>query len=187
MDLISYRSLVAEDAERICTFGIQEFARTFKHLYTEKDFNAFISEDYTPEKFMGWIKSDDFFLYGAFSTDSKDGENLVGYVLAGPCGLPVPSEVHNPETLYQAGEIKRLYVHPSAFGTGVAANLMAIATNWLRSGDGQAKRDIYLGVYSENPRAMKFYSKYQFEHVAEYEFIVGDQRDREFIFRNRIM
>mmetsp|Transcript_47172 Transcript_47172/g.82376 ORF Transcript_47172/g.82376 Transcript_47172/m.82376 type:complete len:188 (-) Transcript_47172:17-580(-) len=185
MNVISYRSLVAEDAERICAFGIQEFARTFQHLYTEQDFNGFISADYTPEKYRKWIQSDDFFVYGAYSTNSQGEEDLVAYVLAGPCGLPVPSEVHNPDTLHLAGEIKRLYAHPSTFGTGVAANLMVTATNWLRSGVGQAKRDIYLGVYSENPRAMKFYSKHHFEHVAEYEFIVGDQRDREFIYRNR--
>lgn len=57
---------------------------------------------------------------------------------------------------------------------------------WLRSGQGQSERDIYLGVYSENDRAQKFYSKYNFIHVAEYDFIVGKQKDKEFIFRNRI-
>ena len=191
MDSITFRLIKAEEAAEACKFGEQEFGRTFRCLYSDKDYEEYISEAYTIDKYLDWINSSDFFVYGAFSTSSQNSDNsvesnLVAYVLAGPCSLPVSDEVLGGVDVNTTGEIKRMYAHPSTFGTGVAASLLVKAIEWMRSGEGQANRDIYLGVYSENPRAMKFYSKYNFKHVGEYEFIAGDQRDREFIMKNSV-
>jgi hypothetical protein len=46
---------------------------------------------------------------------------------------------------------------------------------------------IYLGVYSENLRAIKFYNRFGFERAGEYYFEVGDCRDFEFIFREAVV
>jgi ribosomal protein S18 acetylase RimI-like enzyme len=43
----------------------------------------------------------------------------------------------------------------------------------------------WLGVYSENPGAQRFYTRYGFMKVGEYEFPVGPLRDREFIFSRK--
>ena len=44
-------------------------------------------------------------------------------------------------------------------------------------------RTLWLSVWSENFGAQRFYARYGFEFMAEYEFIVGQQRDREFMYR----
>ena len=44
-------------------------------------------------------------------------------------------------------------------------------------------RTLWLGVYSENEGAQRFYARYGFEHAGEYEYPVGEARDREFIYR----
>jgi ribosomal protein S18 acetylase RimI-like enzyme len=109
---------------------------------------------------------------------------MVGYVLAGKCGLPLPAEELKEGAEVPHGEVKRLYVHPAHFGCGIAEQLLRHAISWLRSGEGRQSRDIYLGVFSENPRAIRFYEKHNFKHCGEYEFVVGNQRDREFIMKN---
>ncbi|HEY5972897.1 MAG TPA: GNAT family N-acetyltransferase, partial [Pseudoxanthomonas sp.] len=38
---------------------------------------------------------------------------------------------------------------------------------------------------SENYGAQRFYGRYGFEMAGEYEFLVGEQRDREFMFRRK--
>jgi RimJ/RimL family protein N-acetyltransferase len=38
-------------------------------------------------------------------------------------------------------------------------------------------------VWSENHGAHRFYARHGFEFAGEYEFPVGEQRDREFMFR----
>ncbi len=69
-------------------------------------------------------------------------------------------------------------MHPSVFGSGVAQKLMDASLAWLEN---IYQNNIFVGVYSENFRAQKFYSRYGFKKVGEYGFPVGDHIDREFI------
>lgn len=39
-----------------------------------------------------------------------------------------------------------------------------------------------LSVYSDNPGAQRFYARYGFAKVADIHFMVGNQRDEEFLF-----
>ena len=107
----------------------------------------------------------------------EEGTSIVrGYVLGGPCGLP------HEEVTPECGEIVKLYVSESEFGSGLAHDLMRTAMDWLLKEN--SDRKIWLGVYSDNIRAIKFYRKFGFNHVGEYEFEVGTCRDREWILRN---
>lgn len=66
-------------------------------------------------------------------------------------------------------------------GKGLGRKLMAIALDYLNSR--YRKEPQWLGVWSENLRAQALHRSYGFEKVGEYEFEVGNTRDREFIFR----
>jgi RimJ/RimL family protein N-acetyltransferase len=57
---------------------------------------------------------------------------------------------------------------------------MDAAMAWLLR-DGP--RTLWLSVWSENPGAQRFYARYGFAFAGEYAFIVGAQRDREFMYR----
>ena len=98
----------------------------------------------------------------------------VGYVQAGPCGLP------HADVRPGDGEIKRLYLRAEAQNGGVGRALMDAAMAWLLR-DGP--RTLWLSVWSENLGAQRFYARYGFGFAGEYAFIVGAQRDREFMYR----
>ena len=192
---IQYRPVNVEEAASVCKFGEQEMVRTFKHLYNEKDLADYVSEDYTEGLYTSWISNEQYIVNGAYTKSTSGDDVMVGYILAGPCKLPITTmlpfegndtaiaEPSGPEEV-PPGEIKRLYVHPSVFGTGVAEKLLIDALKQLRSNPGTERRSIYLGVYSENPRAQKFYKRYNFKFIGEYKFMVGEQADREFIMKN---
>jgi RimJ/RimL family protein N-acetyltransferase len=57
---------------------------------------------------------------------------------------------------------------------------MDAAMEWLER-DGP--RPLWISVWSENLGAQRFYARYGFAYAGEYEFPVGEQRDREFMFR----
>jgi len=40
-------------------------------------------------------------------------------------------------------------------------------------------------VWSENHGAQRLYARHGFEHVGDYDFVVGNIRDHEFILRRR--
>jgi ribosomal protein S18 acetylase RimI-like enzyme len=169
----------AADASALVTFGSGEFARTFGHLYTAEDLAAYLEENYVEEVYVKWATDSSYNMQIAF--DKEDGR-VVGYILCGPNTLPMESlgsDLYDPAV--PSAEIKRLYVHPSVFGTSVAKDLLTQALHWLETD--REFQQIYLGVYSENFRALKFYEKYGFKHVGGYEFKVGDHYDPEYIMK----
>ena len=87
--------------------------------------------------------------------------------------IPVPSAVFGDAR----AQARSLAWYP-AVGLLLGALLASLA--WLLR-DGP--RTLWLSVWSENPGAQRFYARYGFAFAGEYAFIVGAQRDREFMYR----
>jgi ribosomal protein S18 acetylase RimI-like enzyme len=186
-----------DDVKNILQFASTEFTRTFAHMYKEEDLKAYLAENYTTDLYRKWsidpfykmfmICDSDYASPASNQTDQHD--KIKGYILCGPNSLPMETlssikDVYDPTLL--SGEIKRLYINPSVFGSSVAQDLLEEGLKWLRT-DQLPHRggysQIYLGVYSKNYRAQKFYNKYRFQVVGGYEFQVGDQFDPEYIMK----
>jgi ribosomal protein S18 acetylase RimI-like enzyme len=165
------RRAVAADAQTLSRLGTDTFVETFGHLYSAADLAAFLAEHHAP---AAWAKqlADPAYAIWLLHEDAEP----IGYVLAGACGLP------HPEARPQDGEIKRLYLARERQGGGWGGRLLEAALEWLER---DRPRAIWLSVWSENHGAQRFYARYGFEKAGEYEFVVGTQRDHEFIFRRR--
>lgn len=142
------------------------FSETFLH-YPPAHLAVFLSR-YTPAYFEGLLRDPAQRLWMV-----SDDDKVIGYAHAGPCGLP------HPDVTAGCGELKRLYIRKGAQNSGTGGALFREALAWLN----RPGRKVWLGVYSENHGAQRFYARHGFRKVGEYEFVVGDTRDREFIFR----
>ena len=171
MDSSSHNIIKAreQDALKLATFAGENFVLTFGHLYPPEETASFIRTDYTEDIFKNWIVDSKYGVWIAFSED----ESVIGYVIAGAASLP--------RTECSSGEVKKLYVDKSQFGKGLANTLFELSVSWLRVRF--AGFPIFIGVYSENFRAIKFYNRYKFELFDEYIYEVGNCRDREFILK----
>ena len=94
--------------------------------------------------------------------------------MAGPCGLPHPGVAPGD------GELKRLYLVRDHQGGGNGTRMMDAAMDWLLR-DGP--RTLWVGVWSQNVGAQRFYARHGFAKVGEYLFPVGHTNDLEFILR----
>lgn len=157
------------DAALLADLGVATFVETFGHLYTPQDLQAFLEESHGLAAYAKVLADPAYALWIA----ERDGE-AVGYAQAGPCGLP------HPEASPADGELKRLYVRADAQGAGIGEALLRQALAWLER-DGP--RTLWISVWSENFGAQRFYARHGFTFAGEYEFIVGAQRDREFMYR----
>ena len=127
---------------------------------------------------MEWVKLGKPTTLGAASgaiagLAERDGR-AIGYAVAGPAGLP------HPDVAQGDGELKRLYVRAGEQNGGLGSRLFAQAMAWLER-DGP--RTLWIGVWSENHGAQRFYARHGFARVGRYEFPVGRVRDLEFILR----
>ena len=157
------------DAQVLSELGARTFAETFAHLYPPQDLADFLEQAYG----LARIRAD-------LADPAKAqwlveaGGAAVGYALAGPCDLP------HPEVTPASGELKRFYLLKGWQGGGTGGRLFAEVMAWLER---EGPRDLWIGVWSENLGAQRFYMRHGFERVGEYGFRVGGTVDHELILR----
>jgi len=105
--------------------------------------------------------------------EADDGR-LLAYAHAGPSKLP------HAEVTERSGELYQVYVRNGAQGLGLGRLLLATAFDWLAM---HYPGPQWLGVWSGNARAQAIYGAAGFRKVGDYQFMVGDHRDDEFIYR----
>lgn len=166
---LSIRRATVDDAATLSTLATATFVETFGHLYPREDLQAFLDDAYAVEKQAVILGHPDYAVWLL-----EDAGRAVGHCAAGPCGLP------HADVQPGDGELKRLYVLREAQNGGWGARMMDTAMAWLQQG---GPRTLWVGVWSENLGAQRFYARYGFAKVGTYDFPVGRVRDLEFIMR----
>ncbi|MBN9319239.1 MAG: hypothetical protein BGN86_03885 [Caulobacterales bacterium 68-7] len=170
---ITIRRATADDAEPLAALSaamfLDTFVRGFGIPYSDADIEAFIASSHSPAAYAKKLADPDQALW--IATDASG--RAVGYANAGPCGLPAEGASADQ------GELYRLYVRREVQGAGLAARLMTETLAWLAAD----RRPVWLGVWSLNERAQRFYARYGFEKVGEYDYPVGETIDREWVMR----
>jgi len=163
------RRATPADAEALVAVGVASFTETFGHLYPPQDLADFLAEAHGLERTRADLADPAKAVWLAQSA----GET-VGYALAGPCDLP------HPEVAPGDGELKRLYLRRVAQNGGLGGRLFDGVLKWLQK---DAPRTVWIGVWSQNLGAQRFYERRGFLRVGEYGFRVGRTVDHEFILR----
>ncbi len=164
------RRATPDDAARLARLGAATFTETFGHLYPPEDLHAFLSSVHVPQAWSRTLSDPQRAVWLVELTSGTD----IGFMLVGACKLPV----ENLEST--AGEVQQLYVLAKYHNLRLGTRLMELGLSWL---DSQARSPIYIGVWSENLGAQRFYGRYGFHKVGEYGFPVGGTIDREFILK----
>lgn len=157
------------DAETLAELGARTFADTFAHLYHPDDLRDFLAEAYGLERTRADLADP-----AKAHWLVEDGGRAIGYALAGPCGLP------HAEVTPACGELKRLYFVKDRQGGGLGRALFGEVLAWLQA---HGPRQVWIGVWSQNFGAQRFYERHGFAKAGEYGFQVGRTTDREFILR----
>ena len=170
---ITLRRAEARDAETLAEIGERTFRETFLEdfaiPYPAEDLSRFMAATYTPSAFARKLADPQQATWLA----ERRGVALA-YANAGPCALP------HPDARPAHAELHRLYVLQSAQGSGIGHRLLNAALDWMAA---QRSGPQWIGVWSGNLRAQKFYQAYGFRKVGGYQFPVGGWRDDEFILR----
>ena len=164
------RDAQPQDAPALAALGQEAFCASFAHLYGEEDLTGFLAQSHSPAKVAAEIADPAMRVHLALDEHGQ----LLGFcklVLA--CGWPDMARAAN------VIELKQLYTAPSATGRGIGAALMDWA---LAEAVSRGAGEMQLSVYSDNPGAQRFYARYGFAKVADIHFMVGNQRDEEFLF-----
>lgn len=166
---ITINAAIINDAASLSELCRETFIESFGHCYSEENLNAYLDSAYTEALQKQEIEDPKVTLLLAYCNDE-----LAGFVKFGRNKLPVTPDSND------IVEIHRMYVLKKFQGNKIGELLMLDA---LEAANKQGIREVYLGVWQENPRAQKFYGRFGFEEFACYHFNVGEQTDRENIMR----
>lgn len=171
MNPVVYRDATPSDAAALAQFARTTWLSTFGHLpYPPDDLASYLAATYG-EAIQREEIADPAMRYRLATRDAA----IVGYCMMGPLSMPV-------DDAYGL-ELKRLYLHESVKGQGVADALMADAIAWART---RGARALYLSVWEENWRAQSFYRRWGFEPFGEWAFMVGATADRDLIWKRAL-
>ena len=167
---VEYRDATIDDAPELAELGAATFTDTFGHLYQPDDLAVFLKN----HSIEAWEKelTDSAF---AVRVAEKEGK-MVGYAKLGPPHLPF-------EPRGEAAELRQLYVVEEMKGQGVAHTLI----DWVIEGARDRRADhLYLSVFTDNPRARRYYEKLGFEAEGTYHFMVGNHADDDIVMRLKL-
>lgn len=109
------------------------------------------------------------------------GDTLLGYALLRAGG---PEAGAPPFHFVKPLEVARFYVDRSLHGTGAAQRLMGAALDHAVAANHDG---VWLQVWEQNPRAIRFYTKVGFTDAGEATFRVGEQVDRDRLLVHDLM
>lgn len=169
---LTFRDAHDTDAADLADIGRDTFVETFGHLYSPSDLKRYLEDTYSVEKMKEDLRDPQVEIRMAYS-----GKRMVAYCKIGPVKLP--TDVGPDPAL----ELHRVYVYQAGQGVGVGRILLAWATERARQ---RGAKNLFLGVWEGNQRAIALYESRGFEKVGTYKFKVGDTLDDEFIMRLRL-
>jgi diamine N-acetyltransferase len=167
---VAIRRATVNDAAILADLGAATFTETFGHLYPPEDLQTFLTGSHSVDAWTRSLSNSQRAVWVATLGDATP----IGFIVVGACKLPV--ENREPT----AGEIQQLYVLARYHNLRLGSRLMDLGLEWLQT---QGRTPLYIGVWSENFGAQRFYGRYGFEKVGEYGFPVGKTVDREFILK----
>ena len=173
MSHIIFQAPAWSDVTQLAQLARDTFVDTFGHLYTHDNLHLYLRNAYSEENIQREMHTD-----GVAYQVAIDQNRLIAYCKISHMTLPVTH--HEAASM----ELRQLYVRKAYWGSGVADQFM----HWVfEQAQQRAVQSVYLGVYSDNLRAQRFYARYGFLRISEYHFMVGEHADLEFILHRPML
>ncbi len=161
------RAATANDAAALAILGATTFSDTFAAYNTPEDTALFIAEAFSEKHQLRELLDPTFTTYVA-----DDGGLLASFaqIRRGTPPECVPDR--------SAIEILRFYVDARWHGSGLAQRMMAQSLEHITLAGG---RTVYLGVWEQNARGIRFYEKEGFRTVGSHIFHVGTDPQQDLL------
>ena len=152
--------------------GKETFFETFAESNTEADMKKYLEENFNPGKLTAEVNHPDSQFFIAW-----EDQNPIGYLKINTG--QAQTELQDENTL----EIERIYVLSAYHGKKVGQLLYEKA---LEVAGLLKKSSIWLGVWEENPKAIKFYTKNGFVPFDQHIFKMGDDEQTDIMMKKML-
>jgi ribosomal protein S18 acetylase RimI-like enzyme len=166
--MFSIRRAERTDAPTLSALGERLFRAAFGASNTDEDMELYLRSAFSPIRQARELAGPST---QAWLVEDESGAEI-GYALVRLGAPDAEVDAKNPV------EIVRFYVDSGWHGRGVASALMTTCVDQARV---WGCDQIWLGVWDQNARAIAFYKKSGFRIVGSQPFLLGTDRQRDFI------
>ncbi|GAA3403907.1 GNAT family N-acetyltransferase [Pseudarthrobacter polychromogenes] len=172
----SIRKAAADDAGALAALAAVTFPLACPPSASPDDIAAHLANTLSERHFQDYLADPDTTILVI------DGGGLRGY------SLLVNRPPEDPDVVAALGivpsvELSKCYVHPEHHGLGAAAELMHAS---LQAAGEAGGRGVWLGVNSQNARAIRFYGKSGFRKVGTKSFRLGSAVEHDFVLEREV-
>ena len=169
MENIDITRVNLEDANELQKIGKQTFEDTFGAQNSPSFMAEYLNRSFSEEKIWEEISDENSEIYFA-----KIGKEVVGYLKVN--FDQSQTELKDPNAL----EIERIYVIKEYLGKKIGQELYNKAIDIANQKNLQY---VWLGVWEENPRAIRFYEKNGFIKFDEHIFDLGGDKQTDILMK----
>ena len=169
MNEILIKRASLEDIKTIQLIGKETFFETFAESNTEEDMKKYLEDNFSKEKVKSELNNPDSEFFIAFEDNFP-----IGYLKLNNGNAQTESQEEN------SIEIERIYVKSAYYGKKIGQLLYDKALQVARD---KNKSSIWLGVWEENPRAIRFYEKNGFVAFGKHIFKMGNDEQTDIMMQ----
>ena len=166
------RKLDITDLENLQKISIITFRETFEEVNTEEDMQKYLNENLNEEKLKSELENQNSEFYFA----ENNGE-ILGYLKLNF------KDAQTEKVEENHFEIERIYVLKAFLGQKIGQILFDKA---IEIGREKNLEYVWLGVWEENHRAIKFYEKNGFKVFGKHKFVLGKDVQTDLLMKLKI-
>ena len=166
------RKLDITDLENLQKISITTFRETFEEVNSEEDMQKYLDENLSLERLKNELEN----LDSEFYFIENENKNL-GYLKLNFGNAQTENFKKNHL------EIERIYVLKAFLGQKIGQILFDKA---IEIGREKNLEYVWLGVWEENHRAIRFYGKNGFEIFGKHDFVLGEDVQTDLLMKMKI-
>jgi diamine N-acetyltransferase len=167
-----FRLATKTDVDSICILAEKTFRDTYSEFNTPENMELHVAKNFSTSQIEKELQASDcqYFIVEsdveivAFAKLQKDHSTQ---------GLEDKKVV----------EIERFYVDKNQQGQQLGRKLMQFCIDWANENNFET---IWLGVWENNPNAIKFYQKMGFEFLSKHTFVLGTEVQTDFTMKKEL-
>ena len=166
------RKINIDDLEALRNLSIQTFMETFEEVNTEEDMQKYLDENLSIEKLKTELENVNSEFYFA-----ENNDEILGYLKLNF------KDAQTEKVEENHFEIERIYVLKRFLGQKIGQILFDKA---IEIGREKNLEYVWLGVWEENHRAIKFYEKNGFKIFGKHDFTLGEDVQTDLLMKMKI-
>ena len=182
--MMTFRMVETDDLYKLVEIACTTFIETYGDKNDPEEFYPYVEKTFSPETLIEELHTEGSLFYFLEQQNEPIGYFKLN-VNKSPLQTDRPS-FHfdfSPFSSMQMSELERIYLRKAFHGKGIAAKLMQYIEDCARQNQSLY---LWLGVWTLNPRAVRYYQKCGFNVFGEHIFQIGSDAQKDFLMWKKL-